>query len=104
MAVGEPLGCSVRPRRAQPTTFLPVPQADLEVCALAVSTAIRVECLTLDSRCFFLQQQEGHAVGAKVLCVASFDCGQRNIQYPACIHTNLQTVNTGSEALLLVQI
>ncbi|KAL3139632.1 hypothetical protein ABBQ38_003948 [Trebouxia sp. C0009 RCD-2024] len=51
MAVGEPLGCSVRPRRAQPTTFLPVPQADLEEC-------------------------EVHAVGSKVLCVASFDCGQ----------------------------
>lgn len=103
MAVGEPLSCSVPPRRVQPTTFLPVPQADLEVSTLSLPGTICARCLSFDTRCLLPQEREVHAVGSKVLCVASFDCSQRKDQEPACIHASLQTVNTGSEALLLMQ-
>ena len=38
--------------------------------------------------CSPLQDREVHAVGSKVLCVASFDCGQRKLLLPACTCAN----------------
>ena len=80
MAVGEQIGSSVYSRRPQPTALLPVRRDDLEVRPHLQHTN---ECffyaLARRTRCFALQAREIHAVGSRVSCVASFDCGQRKL-------------------------
>ena len=81
MAVGEHLNALSQPRRTQ-GSLVPLSQSDLEVrigsfCSCQQQDPSAALNYSLHTALCQLQDPLRHAVGSRVLCVASFDSGQR---------------------------
>lgn len=81
MAVGEHLNAVSHPRRTQ-GSLVTLPKSDLEVCIGSFSSCQQEDpTAALDHSLYSplceMQDPLSHAIGSRVLCVASFDSGQR---------------------------
>ncbi len=93
MAVGEHLNALSHPRRTQ-GSLVTLPKSDLEVrigsfCSCQQEDPTAALNHNLHTALCQLQDPLSHAIGSRVLCVASFDSGQREF-------CNMTTVSLSS--------